>query len=201
MRDDVRGDDPKTIWQNQPIEASAMTLEKIRQKARELHAKTRRELFGSIATPVIVIGFCGWGIVLTHAPALRLVFGFAIAWALAGQYFLHRGMWSATLPGDAALSTGLEFYRREVKRRRFLFSRGMQWSFGPLLLSIGTWILAIVMIGKRPDAYTIGSIVKVIPFCTLLIVWLAAVVVIRTRQQRELQREIEELDEIESADR
>jgi len=31
--------------------------------------------------------------------------------------FLNRGMWAATLPQDAALSTGLESYRREVERR------------------------------------------------------------------------------------
>ena len=120
MQDDFLGGDPKKIWQNQPIEGSTMTLEKIRQKARELHLKTRRELYGSIATPVIVIGMSGWGVGLTHDLALRLVFAFAIAWALAGQYFLHRGMWPATLPGDAALSTGLEFYRREIKRQRYL---------------------------------------------------------------------------------
>jgi Flp pilus assembly protein TadB len=173
-----------------------MTLEKIRQKARDLRAKTRRELLGSIATPVIVIGLSGWGVVLTHEPALRLVFAFAIAWALAGQYFLHRGMWPATLPGDAALSTGLEFYRREVKRRRYVFGRAMQWSFGPTVLSIGAWILTIVMIGNGTN---LNPSVKMIPFFTLLVIWLGGVFVLRMRQQRELQREIDELSEMERA--
>ena len=44
--------DPKTIWQNQPTEPSAMTLDKIRQKVRELHAKTRRQLLGNLAVPL-----------------------------------------------------------------------------------------------------------------------------------------------------
>jgi hypothetical protein len=196
MQDDFLGDDPKRIWQNQPIEGSTMTLEKIRQKARELHLKTRRELYGSIATPVIVIGISGWGVVLTHDLALRLVFAFAIAWALAGQYFLHRGMWPATLPGDAGLSTGLEFYGREIKRQRYLFGRALQWSFGPAVLSIGAWIVAIVMIGNRKN---LNPSVKMIPFFTLLVIWLAAVFVLRMRQQRELQREIDELNAIETA--
>jgi hypothetical protein len=194
MRDDFQGADPKTIWQNQPIEVSTMTLEKIRQKARDLQAKTRRELFGSIAMPVIVIGFSGWGLMLTSDPALRAVFALSTTWALAGQFFLHRGMWPAALPGDAASSTGLEFYRREIKRRRFLFGRVLPWSFGPVVLSVGAWILAIVTIGKRQN---LNPSVKMIPFFTLLGIWLATAIVLRIRQQRELRREIDELNELE----
>src|SRR5580698_4041881 len=171
-----------------------MTLEKIRLKARELQAKTRRELLGSIAMPVIVIGFSAWGAVLTGNPALRLVFASAIAWALAGQYFLHRGTWPATLPGDAALSTGLAYYRQEIKRRRYLFGRVLPWSFGPAVLSIGAWIVTILMLGNRQNLH---PSVKMIPFFTLLLIWLVTVFVLRMRQQRELQRELDELNEIE----
>jgi hypothetical protein len=192
MRDDFHGKDPKTIWQNQPIEASTMTLEEMRQKARELHSKTRRELLGSIAVPLIVIGLSGWGVIITYDPVMRLMFGFAIAWALAGQYFLHRGMWPATLPGDAALSTGVEFYRLEITRRRYLFDRVLPWSFGPAVLSIGAWILEIVRMGNKNN---LNPSVKMIPFFTLLVIWLVTVFVLRMRQQRELQREIDQLDE------
>src|SRR6185312_14273978 len=111
MPNNFGGGDPKTIWKNQPTEGSAVTLEKIRQKAQELHARTRRELFGNIAVVLITGGFSGFGISRTHDPGLRVVFAVSIVWALAGQYFLHRGMWSAVLPGDAGVSSGLEFYR------------------------------------------------------------------------------------------
>ena len=46
-----------------------MTLEKIRQKARELHAKTRRQLLGSLAVPLIAAGFYGFG--MTQFPPSR----------------------------------------------------------------------------------------------------------------------------------
>src|SRR5438309_307802 len=137
MRNDSSGNDPKTIWQNQTVEPSAMTLETIRRKASALHAKTSRELLGSIAAPLGVAVFSGLGAAIFHDPLQRAVFALALAWALAGQFFLHRGMWSATLPGDAALTTGLEFYRREIERRRYLFRRVLQWSFGPMVLAIG----------------------------------------------------------------
>src|ERR1700680_485846 len=116
MQNDSPGHDLLTIWQNQPTEPSAMTLEKIRQKTQELHAKTRRDLIKNIAGPLMVVAICGFGIRLPD-PVWRAILAFAIAWSLIGQYFLNRGMWSPMLPGDAALNTGLESYRREVERR------------------------------------------------------------------------------------
>jgi hypothetical protein len=51
MQNDHPGNDPRTVWQNQPTEPSAMTLLLIRKKTRELRAKTHRELLKSIAGP------------------------------------------------------------------------------------------------------------------------------------------------------
>ena len=193
MPDYPSGNDPRTIWQNQPVEPSAMTLETIRRKARKLHAKTRRELIGSIAAPLTVAVFSGLGAAIFSDPLQRAVFALAIAWALAGQFFIHRGMWSATLPGDAALTPGLEFYRREIERRRNLFRRVLQWSFGPLVLAIAALLLPIVTGGIAER----GAFRNMIPFLTLLALWLVGFFVVRMRQQRELQREIEELNDIE----
>jgi len=197
MRNDSSGNDPRTIWQNQPTEPSAMTLEKIRQKVRELHAKTRRQLLGNLVVPVIVVAFYGFGIKQFQNPALRSVFAFAIAWSLAGLYFLNRGMWSAMLPGDAALSTGLESYRREVERRRSLSGRFMVWGFGPVVFAIATLIMLILSLGIGSGMSLKGTLLKMTPFLTLLVIWLMGVFVIRMRQQRELHREIDQLNDIE----
>jgi invasion protein IalB len=102
MPEHPSGNDPRTIWQNQTVESSAMTLETIRRKARALHAKTRRELIASIAAPLGVAVFSGLGAAIFDDPLQRAAFALALAWPLAGQFFLHRGMWSPTLPGDAA---------------------------------------------------------------------------------------------------
>jgi hypothetical protein len=176
-----------------------MTLEKIRQKTQELHAKTRRALLGRMITPMLVIGagIFGYGIAQVNGPAPRVVLAFAIfatVWSLAGQYFLNRGMWSATFAGDAASSTGLESYRREVERRRYLSARFLLWSLGPVVLAIATFIVPILSLGIRR-----GMVLNMTPFLTLLVVWIASVFVIRMRDQRELQREIDELNDIERA--
>lgn len=178
-----------------------MTLEKIRQKTQELRAKTRRELIKSIAGPLIVAAICGFAIRFSD-PVLRAILAFAIAWSLTGQYFLNRGMWTATLPGDVALRTGLESYRREVERRRFLFSRIMLWQFGPVVFAIAILIVLIASLGTGNRGMPLDeALLKMTPFLTLIVMWIAAVVVLRRRQQRELQREIDELREIERVNR
>jgi hypothetical protein len=196
MPNDSSRHDPITIWKNQPTEPSTMTLLLIRSKVRELRARTRRESLGTLAGPIAVGAFYGFAIKEFHgfAPALELVFAFAILWSLAGLYFLNRGMWSRAMPGDAALSTGLEFYRRELERRQRLFRRALGWSLGPILLAIATFILYLAMVGGArffPNG---------LPFLALVVLWIAAYFAMRMRGQRELQREIDELNEIESAD-
>jgi hypothetical protein len=200
MRNDSSGNDPRTIWQNQPTEPSAMTLEKIRHKARELHAKTRRQLLGNLVMPLIVVVFYGFCMKQFHHPILRFPFAFAIAWSMAGLYFLNRGMWSAMLPEDAALSTGLESYRREVERRRSFSGRFMLWGFGPLVFAIATLVVLILSLGVGSGMLLRETLLRISPFLTLMVIWIVSFFIIRMRQQRELQREIEELDDIQRAD-
>ncbi|HVW85656.1 MAG TPA: hypothetical protein VHB50_13295 [Bryobacteraceae bacterium] len=176
-----------------------MTLEKIRQKTEELHAKTRRDRVKSIAGPLIVVVICGFGLRFPD-PALRAILVFAVAWSLAGQYFLNRRMRSPTPPADAALRTGLESYRREVERRRYLFSHVMLWQFGPVVFAIAILIVLIASLGTANRGMPLReTVVRMSPFLSLIVVWVAAFFVIRMRQQRELQREIDELKEIERA--
>ena len=174
-----------------------MTLEKIRQKTQQLHAKTRWDLIKSIAGPLIVVAICGFAMRFPD-PVLRAMLAFAVAWSLTGQYFLNRGMWSATMPGDAALSTGLESYRREVERRRFLFSRIMLWQFGPVVFAIAILIVLIASLGTGNRGMPLKeALLKMSPFLALIVIWIAFVFVIRMRQQRE----IDELNDIERANR
>jgi hypothetical protein len=126
---------------------------------------------------------------------LQPLFAFALAWSLAGLYFLNRGKWSGAMPGDGGFSAGLEFCRREIKRRRDYFRGVLLWSLGPALLAISTFILALAMVAGRrifPNA---------LPFMLLIVVWIVGYFVIRMREQRELQREIDELDNIERENR
>src|SRR5690242_8594296 len=95
MPPDDRGDEMKSLWQNQGAEPSEMTLEMIRQKARYLRAKTRRQLLGTLAAPLTasilyVLSIRSFPL----KPMPQLLFASAFVWSLAGLFFLNRGMWS-----------------------------------------------------------------------------------------------------------
>lgn len=183
------------IWQDQPTEKSTMTLEMIRQRAHELHARTRRELYANITTTLMIAAISGFGFRHTRDSVLQFASMVAVIWAVAGQYFLHRGMWAVTRPEDVALIAGLDFYRREVNRRRTLFGRVLQWSLGPIVLSIGALILVLTGAARNLGQSTI----VIFPFCTIALMWIIAVFILRSRSKRELQREIGELNSIEKA--
>jgi Flp pilus assembly protein TadB len=104
-------------------------------------------------------------------------------------------MWSAGVPEDAGFSAGLEFCRREIERQRDYLRRIVLWGFGPVLLAIGTFILALAMVAGR------GIFPNAMPFMALVVIWIAAYFVIRMRQQRGLQREIDRLNDIERENR
>ena len=172
-----------------------MTLKLIQQRSRDLRAKTRKKLLGTLAGPIVAGLFYAFGMI-EFAPlrqALQPLFALALVWSLAGTYFLNRGMWSLAMPGDAGLSTGLEFCRREIERQRDLLHRVLLWSFGPLLLAIGTLILALAMVGTRDRAIFPNGL----PFLMLIFVWIVGYFIVRLRDQRELQREVDELNDIE----
>lgn len=168
-----------------------MSLVLIRQKARELRAKTLRQLLGTLVVPLVVAFFYVFCIKQFPqvGPVLHTLFGFALAWSLAGLYFLHRAGWPGAIPEDSGFKTSVEFCRAEIERQRHVFRRLLLWSFGPVVLAFGTIILANLIVAGTSSP-------KALPFITLVVVWIASYFFIRARQQRELQREIDELRDV-----
>jgi MFS family permease len=156
-------------------------------------------LLGTLAGPLVAGLFYAYSM-KEFAPlrqTLQPLFALAFAWSLAGFYILNRGMWPAAMPSDAGLSTGLEFCRRELERQRDLVRKLLLWSFGPIILTIGTFILALAMVSTSDK----GLIPDGLPFLIAILAWICAYFVIRFREQRDLQREIEELNDIEEQNR
>jgi len=92
------------------------------------------------------------------------------------------------MPGDAGFSTGLEFCRRATEQQLIHSRRVLLWSFGPILLAIGTLVLGM--------ASAASIFPKGLPLIALAVVWIATYLFIRARQERDLQRELDELNEI-----
>lgn len=190
----MSSNDPKTIWKNQPTEVSAMTLKMIRRKAQELQAKTRKKLMGTLAGPAAVAFFAIFGMKSFASLQLQPLFAIAFLWSIVGMYFLNRQLWSTAVSEDMGFSAGLESCRREVERQRSLLGRLLLWSFGPVLLALGAVILALTMVGSA-DRKVFSN---VLPFLMVVCLWIVGYFVVRLREKRELQREADELDEIEA---
>jgi hypothetical protein len=194
MPDDPASRNPKAIWQKQKTETSKMTPQLIHSKAQDLQGKTQRQMLGTFAGPVaaLLLYIVGEREFRPLERILHLLFASALAWSVVGLYFLSRGIWRSGLrPYDAGLTSGLDFCRQEIARRQILFRRVLLWSFGPILLAITTFILALARIASN------RILPNGLPFLILVAIWIIAYFVIRFREQRALDRELDELNGIE----
>jgi hypothetical protein len=182
----------RTVWQGQPADSPDITLERLRERARELRIKTRKESLGNSALALITIGVSIHGLIHTRDRGWHIELGFLATWALAGWYISHQGSWPERLPARFALRDGLSFYRRELKRRRDLFRRFFGWSFIPACLALISWILIMSGLARH-----LHLSVNFVPLCTLLGLWIAGILVLRFRTGSELKRELDELAALE----
>jgi hypothetical protein len=91
------------------------------------------------------------------------------------------------------MATGLEFCRTEIERRLYLFRRAMQWAFAPIVLAVGAFVVPGIRIALKER----GTVANMAPFLVLFALWMVGVFVVRRGRWRELQRDIDELNDIE----
>jgi len=198
MQNNPSGNDPKTIWQSQEREISTVPLERmIRRRAQKLHTRAVWERLGSVAGPMGTIAFSALGIATGYNPVQLVAFAIAVAWSLAGAYVLNRGMWQGRLAEDAALATGLEFCRREIERGIYVQRRFLLWVFAPIILAVGALVVPQLANGFKAG----GMLANSIPFFSLFALWIIGIFVIRRLRWRELQRDIDDLNDIEKENR
>ncbi len=171
-----------------------MTLKLLEWRARELRARTRKKLLGTLVSPLAVAFLYAFSTNGFPAQRSRLepLFICALIWSLAGLYFLRRGLRSAMMPADAGLAGGLQFCLGELQQQRDLVQRSLLWSYGPLALAIVTFILGLAIPGR--------GIPKALPFVALIAIWMCLSFLTRRHEQRGLQYEIDELKQLERGD-
>ena len=195
MPDKTPENELREIWRSQSTEPMEMKLgsDRLRQRARDLRSKSRREMLNSIVLALLIAAGSVYGSIWTHSPVARASFAVTAAWVLIGQFFLHRTKRQAPPPEDAGLLTNLDSCQRELQRH-IRFDRGaFLWLQGPLFLAFGTLVgMLVYAVGGK------GMLAKMAgPILALLVVWALCMVVFRRSQEREFRRAIEELDQIE----
>jgi uncharacterized membrane protein YbaN (DUF454 family) len=187
MQNELPPQDPKTIWQNQRLEATQMSIDEIRSKARSFERKIRRRnLREYVAAAVIAAGF---GFFTWHfpLPVMRVGFIAVAVGALCFAYELHRRGSSQAKPKDLATTGSLDFYIRQLERQRNLLDQSWKWMI---------WLIP-GMIVLMAGAIVVTPIRKTAPFLVLAILWTATWFWIMLRRNKRkassLQREIDEL--------
>ena len=180
------------IWRHQPEEEVAVGLEQIvNRRTKELDWSTRWEILMSICAALLFVGV----VLLRVAPSrdgfLDAVLAAAGVWAILALVLLRRQIWRREPSrADAAAATGLEYYRGVLERRRDHLKNAWIWH-GPLFLAC----LALIAIVTGKSFLGFERLRSATPLLALLAGWTVFGVVLRLRQARELQREIDELEQ------
>jgi len=190
MSDHAKGQDPGLIWRDQPEEKIPVNLKQIvNLRTQELSARTHSESLTSVGSAVLLIAVVVWRLQIAHGGLLEFGLAAAIAWVIISVYsFRRRIRWHDTARPDAIAATCVEYYRKELERRRDHLRSVWFWH-GPLLLA--SLILIAVLTGKANIAFQ--PLRNVLPLVILLAAWVGFGIWRRRLQARSLQREIDEL--------
>jgi len=161
----------------------------VNRRTLAVYSSTRSEIIMSIGASFFFIAVMAWRFASAMDRLLQFGFIAIIAWILVSLYWFRDRIWSQNLPPrDAVAATSLEYYRKELERRRDHLRNAWLWN-GPVFLA--SMILCVTLAGKAfPGPQRLRS---VLPLLILLAVWTAAGFRRRWRQARELQREIDEI--------
>jgi hypothetical protein len=198
MPSDFPIEDPQKIWQSQPTEPLKMSATELRYRALQRQSKARLEARASAIIGLVLSVFFAWTFTIAHTMLARMGWGLLSAWGIYAAYHAYKWVWPQTLAQDAPTSTCLEFYRRELERRRD-YVRRRWWRSGLPFSLLG---VAMVIVGTGAQNAQPHPLLKALPFFLLLATWAVAFFFMRKKLGREnIQQEIEELREFETENR
>jgi hypothetical protein len=122
----------RALWQTQPTEGRAMSIEEVRDRSLKLQDEARRRV-----TRMYAIAAANTGLPLAlmwYLPHLRLALAWLVATALFLMLFVRRRSALQTVAPAWTPAEGLTFYRRLLEHERD-FQRDAVWWFtiGPAL--------------------------------------------------------------------
>ncbi len=183
--------DIKKLWHEQGEEPVKMSLDEIRRKAQQHRRKILRRNSREYVAAAFVVAIFGYYIGHFHEWFMRIGSGLVIAGAVYVVFQLHRRGSAASAPADLGLTTGLDFYRKQLERQHALLSSVWRWYLGPFIpgLAVITLGAAITNSARSPYAWMFaGSYAAVVAIFFFLIARL------NQRGADRLQRQIDELD-------
>ena len=191
MENELPPTDLKTIWQSQHSEATQMSIDEIRTKARNFERKIRRRNLREYLAAVVVaasFAFFAW-----HSPSRMVSLGnlAVAAGALCFAYELHRRGSSRNKPKDLGTMGCLDFHVGQLERQRDLLNESWKWM---IWLVLGMAVLMAAAIVTAP-------IRKTAPFLVVAILWTATWFwMMLRRNKRKAQTLQQEMDELSASE-
>jgi hypothetical protein len=183
--------DPQNLWKNQITEVFQMSADQLRHKALQRQTLSRIEAVNSIIGGLILMVVFGWNVARVHEVIPRAGWGVLSLWCAYLAYQAYHWIWPGKLPADAALSTTLQSFKRELEKRRD-YARNIWRRAGLSFLCLG---LAMIIVPSLIESHDVRrTLAQWGPVLVLFVVWLALFLFLRSRRRQKLQREIEELD-------
>jgi len=190
MSEEKRTNDPGAIWRDQPEEEIAVNVSQVvNRRAEELSASTRSEILMSIGAAVLFVAVIAWRLPPVKSRLFEVGFGAVAVWVVISLFQFRRWAGRDRVRPDAVASSGLEYYRRELERRRDHLRNAWIWH-GPLLLAC--FMLIEIVAGRAyPGVERLWS---VLPLVAVLLAWTMFGLIRRLRVAKALQVEIDELE-------
>ena len=129
----------QSLWQEQPVERLAISLDELQQRARYLERRvSRRNLREYVASVVVLFAF-SWIAWIEPSSTARVGAVLTIVATIFVVFHLSQHGTARTMPADLGLTGGLQFHRRELERQRDLLRGAWKWyvlPFAPGLICI-----------------------------------------------------------------
>lgn len=182
----------KELWQSQPTEGVQVSIDQIRVSARRFERKIQGRNLREYAAAIVVVAFASFEFWRAGDVVVRIGFGLMIA----GTFYLiwhllSKGTWRP-LPEDAALSSCIEFQRRQLEQQRDLLNSVWRWYLGPLIPSVAMLLFAF---GRANPGHLKHPALVVVPEAMFFVAVCVAIALLNGRAARRLQRQIDELDQ------
>ncbi len=197
MSNESEGNDPRTLWQAQSIDAPRISLQFVRSRIHDLKRRAwRRNAFEYVvgALGIIVSAWFIWAMPL-HVPILKVGMGLT---GLAGVWVIfrwHRNAAAQDVAADLGVLDALAFYRRQLERQRDVRKSNWRWYLLPFAPGI-VLLLAGILIEFDPAPWAhfwfgVGWTILVI----------GTGVFVNERAARRLQQDIDALNSLHAVER
>ena len=161
----------------------------VNRRVQEADSATRMEILSSLGAALFCAAILLRQFGVNRGSLFQLMLAAIVLWAAITAYRFRSQIWPKPAPPGTFAATGLAHYRAVLERRRAHMKSAWIWH-GPLILACLILLAAAVQLAF-PNTERLKNI---LPFSTLLIVWIIFGIYMRQRKAAEIQREINELD-------